>query len=136
MGRMGVLILFLTLLGVFQISLNFILYWLSICCISLVLCLVMGLKFLIFPMLLTWRGVVFSLMLFQHVIRWPVNFFFEFVYIVDYFNKFSYIEQTLHPWDDEAYLIMMNSGFDIFLDLVWENFIKYFSVDIHNQNWS
>ena len=38
-------------------------------------------------------------------------FFFEFVYIVDYVNGFSYIEPTLHPWD-EAYLFFMNDGFD------------------------
>jgi hypothetical protein len=44
-------------------------------------------------------------------------FFFEFVYIVDYANGFSYIEPTLHPWD-EAYWIMKNDGFNEFLDLV------------------
>jgi hypothetical protein len=28
---------------------------------------------------------------------------------MDYFNRFSYIESTLHSWD-EVYLNMMNSG--------------------------
>jgi hypothetical protein len=43
-----------------------------------------------------------------------VIFFFEFVYIVDYVNGFSYIKPTLYPWD-ETYLIMVNDGFDVFL---------------------
>jgi hypothetical protein len=42
-----------------------------------------------------------------------VIFFFEFVYIVDYINGFSYIKPTLHPWD-EGYLIMVKDGFDMF----------------------
>jgi hypothetical protein len=45
--------------------------------------------------------------------------FFEFVYIVDYY-----------PWN-EAYVIMMNDGFDVFLDLVCENFIEYFCINFH-----
>jgi hypothetical protein len=49
-------------------------------------------------------------------------FFFEFVYIVDYVNGFSYIEPTLHVWD-EAYLTVVNDGFEVFLDLVCYNFI-------------
>jgi hypothetical protein len=44
--------------------------------------------------------------------------FFEFVYIMDYVNGFSFIEPSLHSWD-EAYLIMVNDGFDVFLDLVF-----------------
>jgi hypothetical protein len=35
-----------------------------------------------------------------------VGFFFQFVYIVDYIDGFSYIESFSHPWD-EAYLIMV-----------------------------
>jgi hypothetical protein len=34
---------------------------------------------------------------------------------MDYVNGFSYIEPTLHPWN-EAYLIMVNDGFAVFLD--------------------
>jgi hypothetical protein len=44
-------------------------------------------------------------------------FFFEFVYIVDYVTEFSYSEPFLHPWV-EAYLIMVDDCFDVFLDLV------------------
>jgi hypothetical protein len=36
--------------------------------------------------------------------------------MVDYANEFSYIIPTFHP-RDEAYLIMLNNGFDMFLDL-------------------
>jgi hypothetical protein len=61
--------------------------------------------------------------------------FFEFVYIVDYVDGFSYIEPSLHPWD-EAHLIMVDNCFDVFLDSVWENFIKYFCIDIPKRNWS
>ena len=57
-------------------------------------------------------------------------FDFEFVYIVDYVDGFLYIETSLHPWD-EAYLIIMDDHFDVFLDLVCENFIEYFCIDIH-----
>jgi hypothetical protein len=43
---------------------------------------------------------------------------------VDYVHGFPYIEPFLHPWD-EAYLIMVNDHFDVFLDLGCENFIEY-----------
>jgi hypothetical protein len=54
---------------------------------------------------------------------------------MDYVDGFPYIEPSLHPWD-EAYLIMMNDCFDVFLDLVCGNFIKYFCVNVHKGNWS
>ena len=53
-------------------------------------------------------------------------FFFEFVYIVDYIDVFPYIEPSLHPLV-EAYLIMMNDNFDVFLDLVGKNFMSIFA---------
>ena len=52
---------------------------------------------------------------------------FEFVYIVDYVDRFPYVKPFLHPWN-EAYLIMMDDRFDVFLDSVCENFIEYFLV--------
>jgi hypothetical protein len=55
-----------------------------------------------------------------------VVFVFEFVYIVDYIEGFPYIRPSLHSWN-EAYLIMMGDHFDVFLDSVSEDFIKYFS---------
>jgi hypothetical protein len=38
---------------------------------------------------------------------------------MDYIDGFSYIQLSLHPWD-EAYLIMVNDVFDVFLDSVCE----------------
>ena len=48
-------------------------------------------------------------------------FVFEFVYIVDYVDGFPYIKPSLRPWD-EAYLIMMNDHFDVFLVSFGENY--------------
>jgi hypothetical protein len=67
--------------------------------------------------------------------RWSYDFFFEFLYIVDYIDGLPYIEPSLHPWD-EAYLSMMDDHVDVFLDSVYENFIEYFCTDIHKRNWS
>jgi len=41
---------------------------------------------------------------------------------MDYVVGFQHSEPFLHHWD-EAYLIMMDDHFDMFLDLVCENFI-------------
>jgi hypothetical protein len=46
-----------------------------------------------------------------------VIFVFKFVYKADYVAGFPYIKPPLHPWD-EAYLIMMDDHFDVFLDSV------------------
>jgi hypothetical protein len=62
-------------------------------------------------------------------------FVFEFVYIVDYVDRIPYIKPSLHPWN-EAYLVMMEYHFDMFLDSVCEDFIEYFFIDIHKGNWS
>ena len=62
-------------------------------------------------------------------------FVFEYVYIVDYVNGFPYIKQYLNHWD-EAYLVIMDDHFDVFLDLVSEDFIEYFCIDIHKVSWS
>ena len=44
---------------------------------------------------------------------------FEFVYIVDYVDGFSYIKPSLNPWN-EAYLIMMNDN----LMCSWIRFVR------------
>ena len=62
-------------------------------------------------------------------------FVFEFVYIVDYVDGFMFIKPSLHPWD-EANLIMMDDHFDVFLDSICKNFIKYFCIDTLPGNWS
>ena len=53
-----------------------------------------------------------------------IFFVFEFVYIVNYAHGFPYIKPSLHPWD-EAYLVMMDDLFDVFLDSVCKNFIIF-----------
>ena len=49
-------------------------------------------------------------------------FIFQLVYIVDYIDKFSYVEPSLHLWD-EANLIMVDDGSDVFLDMICKYFI-------------
>jgi hypothetical protein len=44
-------------------------------------------------------------------------------------TNFCILNRPLQLWD-KAYLIMVNDGFDVFLDLVCENFIEYFCIDI------
>ena len=62
-------------------------------------------------------------------------FVFEFVYIVDDIDGLLYVKPSLHPWD-EAYLIMMDDHFDVFLNSVCKDFVEYFCIDIHKGNWS
>jgi hypothetical protein len=59
-----------------------------------------------------------------------VIFVFEFVYIVDYVDRFSHIKPSLHPWD-EVYMVMMDYHFDVFLDSVCEDFSSRFSDFCH-----
>jgi hypothetical protein len=64
-----------------------------------------------------------------------VIFVFEFVYKVDYVDGFLYLKPYLHPWY-EAYLVMMDDRFDVFLDSVCKYFIAYFCINIHKGYWS
>jgi hypothetical protein len=59
-----------------------------------------------------------------------VIFVFQFVYLVDYIDGFSYIEPSLHPWDS-AYLIMVDDVFD-----VCKYVIEYFYINVPQGNWS
>ena len=45
---------------------------------------------------------------------------------MDYVDGFPYIKPSLHPWD-EAYLIMMDGRFDVFLDSVCKNILSIFA---------
>ena len=53
---------------------------------------------------------------FNEVIRWGF-FVFQRVYMVDYIYLFMYVVPLLHLWD-EAYLIMVDDPFSVFLDSV------------------
>ncbi|ERE82891.1 hypothetical protein H671_2g7114 [Cricetulus griseus] len=59
----------------------------------------------------------------------------ESIYMVDYSDGFSYVEPSLHPWD-EAYLIMVDDFSDVFLDLIFQYFIENFCIDVHEGYWS
>ncbi|KAL6084860.1 hypothetical protein STEG23_001850 [Scotinomys teguina] len=52
------------------------------------------------------------------------------VYVVDYIYQFMYVEPSLHLWD-EAYFIMINDLFDVFLDSVRKYFIENICICIH-----
>ena len=54
----------------------------------------------------------------------------RFVYIVYYIDGFLYVEPSLHPWD-EAYLIMVGDFSDVFLDLICQQFVEYFCINVH-----
>ena len=56
-------------------------------------------------------------------------FVFEFIYIVDYVDRFPYIKLSLHSWD-EAYLVMIDDCFDVFLDSVSEDLSIFASIFI------
>ncbi|ERE82750.1 hypothetical protein H671_2g7212 [Cricetulus griseus] len=59
----------------------------------------------------------------------------QLVYIVDYIDRFSNVEPTLHL-GDEAYLIMVEDFSDMFLDLVCQYSIEYFCINVHEGYWS
>ena len=57
-----------------------------------------------------------------------VSMIFSFSFFI-WWLPFSCIEPSLNLWV-EIYLVMVDEVFDMFLDLVYENFIEYFYIDI------
>jgi hypothetical protein len=55
--------------------------------------------------------------------------------MVKFGDEFLYIKPSLHPWDD-AYLIMVEVVFDMYLDSVCEYIIQYFFINVHKGNLS
>ena len=53
-------------------------------------------------------------------------FIFQFVYVVDYIHGFLYVKPSLNLWD-EADLIMVGNGSDVFLDLVCKYLLSIFA---------
>ena len=88
------------LLGLFQVFLHLAWCWLLVCFIFLLLCLGFPDLSKTFNMMGYW--ILWKT--FWHLMC--VGFFFQFVYMVDYINGFSYIEPPIYPWN-EAYLIMV-----------------------------
>ena len=107
MGRLGILVLSTILVWLLQISLHLIWYWLLVCRILLLLYLGLGLEFMISPILLTWRGVVISQILFLHLRRWSCDFFLWVCLYNGFINVFSYIDPNLYPWDEPTWLWWM-----------------------------
>ena len=68
----------------------------------------------------------------NEMIMW---FLFLFVYILGYGEGFPCVKPSLHPWD-EAYLIMMDDHFEVFLNLVSEDFFECLCITFHKGNWS
>ena len=62
-------------------------------------------------------------------------FVFEFVYIMDYVDGLPYIKPSLYPWY-KTYLVRMNEIFNVFLDMIRDNFTEYFCFDIHKGHCS
>ena len=54
-------------------------------------------------------------------------------YFSDYIDSFPYIKPSLHPWG-VAFLVLMDDRLDVFLDLVFEDFIENIFIDIHKEN--
>ena len=54
-----------------------------------------------------------------------IFFFFQFVYMMDFIDRFSLVEPSLHLWD-EAYLIMVDDVSDEFLDSVCQYLLSIF----------
>jgi hypothetical protein len=52
--------------------------------------------------------------------------------MVDYVDRFSYVEPSLDLWA-EAYLITVDGNFDVFLDSVCKYFIEYFCINVHGK---
>ena len=63
-----------------------------------------------------------------------IMFFFQFIYTMNYNDRFLYVEPALYLWD-EADLIMMGDFFYVFLDSVCQYFIEYFCVYAHERDW-
>ena len=55
-----------------------------------------------------------------------MGFIFQFVYMVGYIDRFSYVEPSLHLWD-EAILIMVDDGSDVFLDSICQYLFNIFA---------
>ena len=53
-------------------------------------------------------------------------FFFQFIYMMDYIDRFAYVELALHHWD-EAHLIIMDDFSNVFLDSVCSILFRIFA---------
>ena len=61
-------------------------------------------------------------------------FVFDSVYAMDYAYRFDYVETILHP-QDESYLIMIDTLFDVLFHSVCQYFIEDFGIYVHHGYW-
>ena len=61
-------------------------------------------------------------------------FVFGSVYMMNYIDRFAYVESALHP-QDEAYLIVVDKLFDVLLDSICQYFIEDFCISVHDGYW-
>ena len=54
--------------------------------------------------------------------------------MMDYIDRFSYVEPSLHLWD-EACLIIVDDFSEVFLDPACQYSIEYFCVNVHEEDW-
>lgn len=62
-------------------------------------------------------------------------FLFQFVYLVDYIDRYFYVQPCLHLCN-EAYLIVVGELFDDFWDSTCMYLIECIYTNIHERNWS
>ena len=55
--------------------------------------------------------------------------------MVDYIDRFSYVEPSLYLCD-EAYLVKVDDFSYVFLDSICQYVIEYFCINVHEGNWS
>ena len=53
-------------------------------------------------------------------------FSFQFIYMMDYIDRFVHVEPALHLWD-EAHLIIMDNFSNVFLDSVCQDLLRIFA---------
>ena len=117
-----------------QVFLHFILCWLLACCILLLLFLVMFLESLMSPILLTWKGCWILLKTYSVTCEIIIGFIFWVCLYSGLCWWFIVHWITSTSWDD-AYLIVVNDVFHVFLDSVCKTFIEYICVDVHKGNF-
>jgi hypothetical protein len=129
-GRVGILVLFLTLGKLSQ-------FFPSKCDV--------GYRFVIYSLYNVEVHSFYSYFFRAFIMKWcsvlskafsasiemiQVFFVFASINVLCYIYWFAYVEPSLHPWD-EANLVMVNNLSDTLLDSVCHYFIEDFCIDVH-----
>ena len=122
MERMDNLLLFLISMGSQGVSLPLVWCWLLACCILPLLCSGMFLYTSSLKELYHEGLLYFVKRFFWQLMRCSGGFYFSVFYMVDCVDRFSYVETSLHLWD-EANLITVDDVSNVFLDSICQYFI-------------